>query len=123
MRYLFTVVLILAMATAATATTPGAKTMYIWNAASYEWDIQKNLSKMTPLTEAGYSINHTNGSWQIAQDDEHHRVDQRPGGGALRSGGLLEELEPDAALASCNADGYRTPTTSSVRLPASAEAA
>jgi len=123
MRYLSALLFILVLTRPAAALTPGEKSVEIWNAASYEWDIQKNLSKMTPLKEAGNSINHTNGSWQIAQDDEHHRVDQRPGGGALWPGGLLEELEPEAALASCNADGYRTPTTSSVRLPASAEAA
>lgn len=60
MRYLFTVVLILAMATAATATTPGAKTMYIWNPASYEWEIDPVLTRLSPVSAAGYEVSYTN---------------------------------------------------------------
>ncbi len=61
MRYLNALLLLSVLTGSAAALTPGEKSVEIWNAASYEWDIQQNLAKMAPLTAAGYSITYTNG--------------------------------------------------------------
>lgn len=61
MRYLSALLILSVLTGSAAALTQGAKSVEIWNAASYEWDIQQNLAKMTPLTSAGYSITYTNG--------------------------------------------------------------
>ncbi len=60
MRYLYTVFLFLSIASAATATTPGAKTMYIYNPASYEWDLNPVLTRISPASAAGYAVTYTN---------------------------------------------------------------
>ncbi|PIV81819.1 hypothetical protein COW53_02305 [bacterium CG17_big_fil_post_rev_8_21_14_2_50_64_8] len=59
MRCLLAISIFLMLASAATATTPGAKTMYIWNPASYEWDISPVLTRISPATTAGYAVTYT----------------------------------------------------------------
>ncbi len=60
MRYLYAIVLFAAIASAAKATTPGAKTMYIWNPASYEWSIDPVLTRLSAVSDGGYSVSYTN---------------------------------------------------------------
>jgi len=43
----------------------------------------------------------------FAEDDEHLGVGQLPGGGALRSGRSLAELEAEAALAGSGSSAHR----------------
>ena len=59
MRCLLAISIFLMLASAATATTPGAKTMYIWNPASYEWGISPVLTRISPATTAGYAVTYT----------------------------------------------------------------